>query len=218
VIAASLLAAICIATLSDAPRGERAGTLLAHSLASATTREGVGMSFGTIGMHRISGISQRLALALFFALVLLWSGVAAAFPDLRAFPDCACTDRKVVEALRDQIATADTLDAARELALPPAEQARAALTRARWLMPFSTSLAAAETRLSAYQNDVQNARSPEQVAARFGALVKLASSNSYSSDASFSSNCHYSTGEVIVIVIGFILGIIPGIILMFLLC
>jgi hypothetical protein len=89
---------------------------------------------GTVVMHRSSGTSQQLMLSLFFTL-LLWSNGATAFPDPRALPDCSCTDRTEALALRDQIAKADTLEAAQELALPPAEQTRAALARARWLVP-----------------------------------------------------------------------------------
>ena len=90
------------------------------------------------------------------------------------------------------------------------------MARARWLAPFSSSLRTAESKLSAYRDDVRSARSPEEVAARFGALVRLASSDSTA--VSVSGSCHYSTGEIIAIVFGFILAIIPGIILLFVLC
>lgn len=129
-------------------------------------------------------------------------------------------DDEALRALRDRIASAPSLAAARSLATRDSGLARAVLGRAKWLAPRAAGLEAAHERLTAYEEEVAAARSPEQVAAEFGKLVQLASlaPGGVYADVGFGGGCDYSTGEIIAIVLGFILGIIPGIILLILLC
>ena len=53
---------------------------------------------------------------------------------------------------------------------------------------------------------------------RSGNLVQVADLEVGNADVSGPGGCHYSTGEIVAIVIGFILFIIPGIMLLFVLC
>lgn len=161
--------------------------------------------------------ASLVAVACWAALALAGS-VAASTPSRWPLADHLCTDRATLVAQRDRIADAATLDEARELALAPAAQADAALSRARWLAPQSASIRSAQGRLHAYAQDVGAASSKSEVAEHFGSLVQLAASPGIAGAASFETKCDYSTGEIIAIVLGFILGIIPGIILLILLC
>jgi hypothetical protein len=154
------------------------------------------------------------------AVLSLWSMSAAALPNpALLLPGCGCGDRAEISALQARISEAPHLDGAKELALAPVERAHHALSRARWLAPYSSSIRAAQRRLWVYQADVRRARSEAEVASRFGQLVQLDHSNGVPTHADFAArSCHYSTGETIAIVPGLILGIIPGIILLIILC
>jgi hypothetical protein len=153
------------------------------------------------------------------ALVSLWSMGASALPNPTSLvPGCGCAGGPELSALAERISKAPNLDEARQLALAPVELSHKALSRALWLVPRSTSIRAAERRLSAYEAGVQQARSEAEVAQEFGQLVQLADSGGVVFDAHFLSSCSYSTGEIVAIVIGFILGILPGIILLIILC
>ena len=126
-------------------------------------------------------------------------------------------DASTVEALRERIAGAATLAEARALALEPVAATRDALGRARWLAPGSDALARAEASIDRYAEHVAGAGSQAEVADAFASLVRPADGADVGTISGL-SGCHYSTGETIAIVLGFILGIIPGIILLFLLC
>jgi hypothetical protein len=153
------------------------------------------------------------------AVLVLWSIGASALPNPAIpLPDCGCIDRAEISALQERIAKAPSLEEARTLALAPVELAHDALSRALWLAPRSQSIRAAERRLSAYRAGVHGARSEAEVAREFGQLVRLADSGGVAFDAHFLSACHYSTLEIVAIVIGFVLGILPGIILLLILC
>lgn len=130
-------------------------------------------------------------------------------------PSCNCAPTAELTALRDRIAAAPDLATAQEMAIAPVEGARSVVAKLGWI---SSSLRDAEERMADYESDVRTAKSPADVADHFGSLVKLASSGAVVSDGVRTSGCSYSTGEIIAIVIGFILAIIPGIILLILLC
>jgi hypothetical protein len=136
--------------------------------------------------------------------------VALSQPTL-ALVRCACDASELV-ALRQEIASAETLARAQELATPPLRLARQALARARWLAPDAAGLRAKEQQLRAGERAVAAASTPDAVAGAFS----LAVAGSPLPEAAF--GCAYSTGEIIAIVIGFILGILPGIILLIILC
>lgn len=150
---------------------------------------------------------------------------------------CGCRSKsEVLQKVYDKIAAAADVHEARDRALAPTRPARAALDKARWLAPWSDDLRVARSRLVDYEVRVRDAPDPEAVASEFAALVQLASAEqpgtfvvpgaALASDARADWNglddenggCDYSTGEIIAIVIGFIFAIIPGIILLIVLC
>lgn len=130
-------------------------------------------------------------------------------------PGCNCAPTAELTALRDRIAAAPDLAAAQEMAVAPVERARSVVAKLGWA---SSSLRDAEKRMADYESNVRTAKAPADVADHFGSLVKLASSGAVVSDGVHTSGCNYSTGEIIAIVLGFLLAIIPGIILLILLC
>ncbi|MBD3241486.1 MAG: hypothetical protein GF331_12930 [Chitinivibrionales bacterium] len=155
-----------------------------------------------------------------------------------AIAGCGCQrDSEVLQRVHDKIAAAQDVQEARKRALAPTRPARAALAKARWLAPWSDDLKDARKRLEDYEQRVREASDPEAVASEFANLVQLASADQPGSfvvpgaalandgetgwngwDEENNGGCDYSTGEIIAIVIGFILAIIPGIILLIVLC
>ena len=135
---------------------------------------------------------------------------------------CACTkERAAVTEYRDRILAAPTPEAARELALAQTRLAHKALSRARWIVPFSGSIGKANRKLEDYEARVRSSRSQAEVAGAFGGLVRLAEAEPGTAVDAVElkgRTCSYSTGEIVIIIIGFLFAIIPGIIFMFLLC
>ena len=181
---------------------------------------------------------RTIATAAFLLLVICATGVfgagtagAAIAPEgsdalLRGYGldggGCNCEEaRAELARVRDSIAAAATLDDARALALEQTGMARKALSRAKWVVPFNGAIGEASGKLDAYEVRVQSAESPEEVAAAFGSLVRLASADDLKVvDAHMfeKEGCSYSTGEIIITIIGFILGIIPGFIFLAVFC
>ncbi|MDD2725530.1 MAG: hypothetical protein PHH59_16105 [Methylovulum sp.] len=121
--------------------------------------------------------------------------------------------------LKTEIAAADTIDQARALALAPTDSAIGALKNARTMMPFSNDLRSAETRLNDVRSHILVASSQEQVADQFDGMMLAGLDNDHAAHVKVGSGaCDYSSGELIAIVIGLVLGIIPGLILMVVLC
>jgi hypothetical protein len=121
--------------------------------------------------------------------------------------------------LKKDIAAADTVSKARKMALAPTDDAINALTNASNLMPFSDDLSSAKTRLSDARSRIIVASSQAEVADEFSGMMLAGLDNDSAARVSAGgSSCSYSTGETIAIVIGLILGIIPGLILLVLLC
>jgi hypothetical protein len=128
---------------------------------------------------------------------------------------CACAPR-ALEDFHAEIASAATLAEAQALATPPLELARSALARARWLAPGSASLEEKERQLRAGEFAIAGARTPDAVASAFA--VTVTGSPALAGVEIDTPGCSYSTLEIIAIALGFILGIIPGIILLIILC
>ena len=127
--------------------------------------------------------------------------------------------RTELMVVRDQIADAPSLEAARMLALDQTRLARKALGRARWVIPFHPAIGEARAKIGAFEVEVRSAESQAEVAGAFGTLVRLASAKDLTVvDADIKADCEYTTGEIVIIVIGFFLAIIPGIIFMAILC
>jgi hypothetical protein len=121
--------------------------------------------------------------------------------------------------LKKEISTAATLSQARKMALAPTDDAINALTNASNLMPFSDDLSSAKTRLSDARSRIIVASSQAEVADEFSGMMLAGLDNDSAARVSAGgSSCSYSTGETVAIVIGLILGIIPGLILLVLLC
>lgn len=120
--------------------------------------------------------------------------------------------------LKTDIASAETVEQARTLALAPTEQAIAALDNASIIMPVSDDLITARNRLNDAHTRMLAAVSQQQVADEFSGIMLAGLDDNAANVKVGSTGCHYTTGEVIAIVIGLILGIIPGLILLVLLC
>ena len=121
--------------------------------------------------------------------------------------------------LKKEITAAKSLGDARKMALAPTDDAIGALKNARVIMPFSDDLRLAETRLSNARSRIIVASSQAEVADEFSGMMLAGLDNDNVAHVSAGGgSCNYSTGETIAIVIGLILGIIPGLILLVLLC
>jgi hypothetical protein len=120
--------------------------------------------------------------------------------------ECACAPAELA-AFHARIEAAPDVQAARGLARPPLELAREALARAQRL-PGGAALVATERRLVAGELAIAAAATPPAVASAFSAAVGPPAA----------AGCSYTTLEIVAIVLGFILGIIPGVILLVLLC
>lgn len=132
-------------------------------------------------------------------------------------PDCACEiDVTELERYRDLVAQARSAEEARRLATRPSGLARRALGAARRLAPWSGGLRTAHGTLVDYEARVAKAETPAEAAREFEGLVRLAGNGVTVSGNS--GRCHYDTVEIIAIVLGFLLFIIPGIILLIVLC
>lgn len=135
---------------------------------------------------------------------------------LSELPGCGCAaGHPEVEALTRRIASAADVEEARELALGETRRAQSALRRARWLAPGSDSIREAGDRLDAYETRVLAAASPDDVSQRFASLMH---NHNADVDVDTPAKCHYTTGDIIVIVLGLLLGIIPGLIFLVVLC
>ncbi|QSA98757.1 hypothetical protein [Methylococcus sp. EFPC2] len=124
-----------------------------------------------------------------------------------------------VTRLRDDIAHAASVDEARTLALAPTDAALQAVSRARYVMPLSEDLQQAQTRLEEQRSRINAAATPRRVADEFAGMTVAGLDDDRLIHAKVGSHgCSYSSGETIAIVIGLILGIIPGLILLVVLC
>ena len=132
-------------------------------------------------------------------------------------PDCACEiDVAELQRYRDLVAAATSAEEARALATRPSHLARRALGVAQRLAPWSGSLRDAHGKLLGYEGRVADAQTPAEVAREFEGLVRLAGNGV--TVGGNSGRCHYTTTEIIAIVLGFIFFIIPGIILLIVFC
>ena len=154
----------------------------------------------------------------------------------------AAEDR--LRSYRLKIANASTVEEARELILSQTSLARRALSTASWILPFSSSVREARDKIGNLEKRVYAANTQTEVARDFSeflavptdpgnskivdqnetgsSLMVLAENDLDRSAVRVSTGdghrCNYTTGEVIIIVIGFVLGIIPGIIFLFVFC
>lgn len=131
-------------------------------------------------------------------------------------PDCVCEEEKLELArYRDLVAAASTVDEAREKAAWPSRLARRALALTGFVRRDDTRIDEIRARLAAYEERVGKAESAQAAANEFEGLVRLAGGDV---NVGGSGGCHYDATEVIAIIFGFILFIIPGIILLIVFC
>ncbi len=108
---------------------------------------------------------------------------------------------------RDRLAGAESPAAAKRLALQQTRLGHKAIDQARRAFPDEPGLAAADAKLDGFEAGVRAANTQGEVAAQVDTL-----------SANVGMNCDYTSVEVVIIVIGFILGILPGILFLFLFC
>lgn len=143
------------------------------------------------------------------------SGVdAARLLEAARVPTCVGEEQQLELArYRDLVATAPTLEKARERATFPSRMARRALTLAGLVQRDDSELDQVRARLAAYEERVARAKNTQDAASEFEGLVRLAGAN-----VSIGGGCSYSTSEIVAIIFGFILFIVPGIILLIVFC
>jgi ABC-type multidrug transport system fused ATPase/permease subunit len=123
-----------------------------------------------------------------------------------------------LQDLKTAISAAETVEQARTLALAPTDSAIDALDNANALLPNDAELNAAKLSLDQARAKIRAAATQQQVAAEFSGLLLAGLDSPAANVGVGKAECHYTTGETIAIVIGLILGIIPGLILLVLLC
>ncbi|MFT4572670.1 MAG: hypothetical protein ACI8TX_003790 [Hyphomicrobiaceae bacterium] len=132
-------------------------------------------------------------------------------------------DASALATWRAEIASSPDVDTARARVLADTQLARTALTGASRVAFWSDDLNSAAQRLDAFEQAVASASTSKEVASSIDefagaeAPLMLAGASGAAVDVN-SPDCHYTGGEIVAIVIGLILGIIPGILLLFLLC
>ena len=164
-------------------------------------------------------------------LTLLWAPIAWASerpaderPSLRASAPARCVSNAPLEQLADRIRGTESLTEARDLAIRPTRLALSALSKTRWLSPGERGdLDRAYVDLVAYQQRVRSAQTSNEVALALETLLASPRGVQAALHADVDvdldgGGCDYSGGEVIATILGFLLGILPGIILLVLLC
>ena len=122
---------------------------------------------------------------------------------------CPCdAERARLGAFAEKLADAPTLDAAQDKALDKLAMARKAVSIADKQFHGDPAIAEATEKLDALDTRVRAAESQQQVSLVFSQLAQ----------DRMQASCSYTTVEILLIVLGFIIFIIPGIILLILLC
>src|SRR5688572_11567837 len=143
-----------------------------------------------------------------FAVLLMFSVVtpAAAGPGF-----CPTeSDREVLHAFSARLAAADDVHEAKDLALKKVRLGHTAIRHAERLSPDAEGLAEAKAEFAAFEATVVAASTPDEVAGAFDALMPQGDPQAMS--------CDYSTVELVLVVIGLVLGIIPGLLFLLIFC
>lgn len=129
------------------------------------------------------------------------------------------TQTLAFEQVKSEITAAASVNEAQDIAVTSINQALEAVENAQYFEPFNDRLDNARNTLIQTRSRILLAGSQQQVNQLFSDMMVagLDSDNPVKVDIA-NTRCHYSTGEVIAIVVGLILGIIPGLILLVVLC
>ena len=133
-----------------------------------------------------------------------------ATPALASQPRMCPTDadRATLHAFADRLARADDVTEAKDMAMKKLNLGHKALDAAEALTSDSAGLAEARAKFDAFEQTVVSASTTEEVASAFD---NLALQNQ-------TMACDYTTVELVLIVLGFIFFIIPGIIFLIIFC
>ncbi|MEQ1564463.1 MAG: hypothetical protein ABMA64_02410 [Myxococcota bacterium] len=140
----------------------------------------------------------------------MWAATMIVLLDASALgaPRCPTeAQRGVVDAFARRLEGAGTADEAQREALAKIDLGRRAIDAASKVVRDEDGIATAAARLDGLERAVREADSPAAVGAAFHRL-----------NDNQVMDCHYDTVEVAIIVIGFILGILPGILFLILFC
>jgi hypothetical protein len=151
---------------------------------------------------RRTGIMRLVATCL--ALSLALAPVSAFASEDRQCPNAE--QRALFQDFQDRLSRAKSPEAARREALSKIRLGHKAIRQASRLVSDEQGIAEAQSRLDKLEQGVLAARTQEEVAAQFGQLGAQA------------MNCHYDTVEIVIIVVGFVLGILPGLLFLILFC
>jgi len=142
---------------------------------------------------------------------------AARLLEAARVPTCVGDEERLELArYRELVASAATVEAAREAAIRPSKLARRALTLAGFVQRDDTELERVRAQLAEYEDRVGRAETQQDAATEFEGLVRLAGGANVNIGGG--NGCSYDTVEIIAIVFGFLLFIIPGIILLIVFC
>lgn len=173
-------------------------------------------------MYKNKMLSILTLIGVFFMATTVSANNWPSTASLNLFTDSCSFDPDQIQELdrlKQEIASAHSVDEARHLALAPTDDAINALENARALMPFSDDLNIAESSLNAARSRIEAADSPNEVADEFSGMMLAGLDSDSAAHVNVGKvGCDYSTGELIAIVVGLILGIIPGLILLIVLC
>lgn len=171
------------------------------------------------------GRRSRLVLPVLMAL-MMGPGLVQALPlsggeSQRAtlssmLEECDCENPAAeISGFAAELTAAGSVTAARERALEQVSLAERAARVASVMLPGSSTVDDLEHRLGGYRERVEAAGSPVEVAAAFDDLTRPQNDVNIDGDG---PNCDFTGTEILIIVIGFILGIIPGVIFLILFC
>lgn len=181
-----------------------------HTSARIVTLPHGGIGFVGPGNFPSSGAASAHRSFMFLRNLLAVTCLLGVTPVFAAPMACPTSDQRAhFTAFRDRIAGAKTPEKAREMALAQTHLGHLAIRQAARSFPHNEEIEQAENKLNVFEDGVRSSISQQQVARQFDLLVGT---------QALSGGCSYGTVEIVVIVIGFIFGIIPGIIFLFLFC
>jgi hypothetical protein len=118
------------------------------------------------------------------------------------------SDRATLHAFAEKLAHADNVGEAKDMAMKKLRLGHKALDAAEALTPDIQEMADARAKFDAFESTVVAASTTQEVASAFDNLAQQNQAMA----------CDYTTVELVIIVIGFLFFIIPGIIFLIIFC